>query len=72
MTDETARILAQYGTATQRCEYALRHAAGAYRAAVDAAGYASLIEMEIFNQKIWDQPGDQGLDFMNRRFQESV
>ncbi len=42
------------------------------RAAVDAAGYAGPIEVEIFNQKIWDQPGDQVLQLMKRRFLECV
>ena len=28
------------------------------RAAVDAAGYAGLIEVEIFNRTIWETPGD--------------
>ena len=38
------------------------------RSAVDAAGYTGPIEVEIFNQKIWDQPGDQVLELMKRRF----
>jgi sugar phosphate isomerase/epimerase len=42
------------------------------RAAVDAAGYAGPIEVEIFNRKIWEQPGDQVLDLMKRRFVECV
>ena len=42
------------------------------RSAVDRAGYAGPIEVEIFNQKIWDQPGDQVLDLMKRRFLECV
>jgi len=42
------------------------------RSAVDRAGYAGSIEVEIFNQKIWDQPGDQVLELMKRRFLECV
>lgn len=42
------------------------------RAAVDAAGYAGPIEVEIFNQTIWDQPGDEVLDMVKRRFEECV
>ena len=42
------------------------------RSAVDRAGYTGPIEVEIFNQKIWDQPGDQVLDLMKRRFVECV
>ena len=42
------------------------------RSAVDRAGYAGPIEVEIFNQEIWDQPGDQVLELMKRRFQECV
>jgi len=42
------------------------------RSAVDKAGYAGPIEVEIFNQKIWDQPGDQVLELMKRRFVECV
>ena len=42
------------------------------RAAIDQAGYTGPIEVEIFNQKIWEQPGDQVLDLMKSRFQECV
>jgi len=42
------------------------------RSAVDSAGYAGPIEVEIFNQEIWGQPGDQVLDLMKRRFLECV
>ena len=31
------------------------------REAVDAAGYAGPIEVEIFNQRIWDMPGAEVL-----------
>lgn len=42
------------------------------REAVDAAGYQGSIEVEIFNQKIWDAPGDEVLDLMVERFQALV
>ena len=42
------------------------------RCAVDAAGYEGPIEVEIFNQKIWDQPGDEVMELMKRRFVECV
>jgi sugar phosphate isomerase/epimerase len=42
------------------------------RSAVDAAGYAGPIEVEIFNQAIWDAPGDETLALMRRRFLEHV
>ena len=42
------------------------------RSAIDKAGYMGPIEVEIFNQEIWDQPGDQVLDLMKRRFLECV
>lgn len=38
------------------------------RAAVDRAGYVGPIEVEIFNQKIWDTPGDTVLKEMIERF----
>ena len=38
------------------------------REAVDAAGYAGPIEVEIFNQKIWDTPGDEVLAAMKERY----
>lgn len=38
------------------------------RKAVDAAGYAGPIEVEILNQKIWDMPGDELLPLMIERF----
>jgi sugar phosphate isomerase/epimerase len=40
------------------------------REAVDAAGYSGPIEVEIFNQKIWDTPGEQVLALMKQRFVE--
>jgi len=38
------------------------------RACVEAAGYSGPIEVEIFNQQIWDTPGEQVLDEIKRRF----
>ncbi|HWQ11247.1 MAG TPA: sugar phosphate isomerase/epimerase family protein [Roseiflexaceae bacterium] len=42
------------------------------RTAVDAAGYGGPIEVEIFNQAIWDAPGDEVLALLCRRFLEHV
>jgi sugar phosphate isomerase/epimerase len=42
------------------------------RTAVEAAGYHGPIEVEIFNQAIWNTPGDQTLELMKRRFLEHV
>jgi sugar phosphate isomerase/epimerase len=42
------------------------------RKAVDEAGYGGPIEVEIFNQSIWDQPGDDVLALMKKRYQEHV
>ena len=38
------------------------------RAAVEAAGYTGPIEVEIFNQHIWDTPGDQVLAHIRERY----
>ncbi len=38
------------------------------REAVDAAGYSGPIEVEIFNQDIWDTPGDQTLATIRERY----
>ena len=38
------------------------------REAVDAAGYAGPIEVEIFNQTIWDAPGDTTLARIKERY----
>ena len=38
------------------------------RAAVDAAGYSGPIEVEIFNQAIWNMPGDEVLALMRERY----
>ena len=42
------------------------------RAAVEQAGYTGPIEVEIFNQAIWDTPGDEVLELMCARFVECV
>ena len=42
------------------------------RAAVEAAGYAGPIEVEIFNQVVWDTPGDQVLALMKERYLATV
>ena len=42
------------------------------RRAVDQAGYTGPIEVEIFNQTIWDEPGDQVLERMKKRYLDNV
>jgi Sugar phosphate isomerases/epimerases len=42
------------------------------RQAVDAAGYTGPIEVEIFNQAIWNAPGDETLALMVKRYLEYV
>lgn len=42
------------------------------RAAVDAAGYTGPIEVEIFNQSVWDSPGDEVLALMKERYATRV
>ena len=42
------------------------------RQAVDDAGYEGPIEVEIFNQQIWDTPGEQVLELMKERFLSEV
>jgi len=42
------------------------------RLAIDAAGYHGPIEVEIFNQAIWDMPGDAVLELMRARYLEYV
>jgi sugar phosphate isomerase/epimerase len=42
------------------------------RSAVDIAGYLGPIEVEIFNQAIWDEDPDAVLDRVVRRFEELV
>jgi sugar phosphate isomerase/epimerase len=38
------------------------------REAVDAAGYAGPIEVEIFNRRVWDMPGPDALALVKERF----
>jgi sugar phosphate isomerase/epimerase len=40
------------------------------REAVEAAGYNGPIEVEIFNQSVWDQPGDDVIALMKKRYLE--
>jgi sugar phosphate isomerase/epimerase len=40
------------------------------RLAVEQIGYQGPIEVEIFNQQIWDQPGEQTLALMKQRYIE--
>ncbi|HZS86214.1 MAG TPA: sugar phosphate isomerase/epimerase family protein [Chloroflexota bacterium] len=42
------------------------------RQAVDAAGYDGPIEVEIFNQEIWDRPGLEVLHLMRERYLDWV
>jgi sugar phosphate isomerase/epimerase len=42
------------------------------RQSVEAAGYDGPIEVEIFNQAIWDTPGDEVLALMKQRYLEHV
>lgn len=42
------------------------------RQAVEAAGYAGPIEVEIFNRAIWEQPGDDVLAMMKERYLQHV
>jgi sugar phosphate isomerase/epimerase len=42
------------------------------REAVDRAGYAGPIEVEIFNQKLYDMPGDDLMKLMVERFDATV
>lgn len=42
------------------------------REAVEKAGYQGAIEVEIFNQALWDQPGDEVLELMKTRYIEHV
>jgi sugar phosphate isomerase/epimerase len=42
------------------------------REAVDCAGYAGPIEVEIFNRAVWDAPGDEVLDRVIERFAAKV
>jgi sugar phosphate isomerase/epimerase len=38
------------------------------REAVDAAGYAGPIEVEIFNRGVWDMPGEDALQLLKERY----
>ena len=42
------------------------------RSLVDGAGYTGRIEVEILNQRIWDQPGDEVLALMKERYLSCV
>jgi sugar phosphate isomerase/epimerase len=42
------------------------------REACDAAGYDGPVEVEIFNQKLWDAPGQEVFDLALERYQEHV
>jgi sugar phosphate isomerase/epimerase len=42
------------------------------REAVEAAGYAGPIEVEIFNEEVWAMPGDDALDLVAARYLEHV
>lgn len=42
------------------------------RAACDAAGYAGPVEVEIFNQRLWDAPGQRVFDLALARYREHV
>ncbi|MCL6518053.1 sugar phosphate isomerase/epimerase, partial [Alicyclobacillus sp.] len=42
------------------------------RRAVEAAGYRGPVEVEIFNQAIWDTPGDEVLKQARERFIQCV
>ncbi len=44
----------------------------ALREAVDEAGYSGPIEVEIFNKKLWDSPGDEILTTVVERFTSLV
>ena len=42
------------------------------RSLVDGAGYTGRIEVEILNQRIWDQPGNEVLEMMKARYLSCV
>ncbi len=42
------------------------------RQAVDASGYSGPIEVEIFNQKIWDMERNQMIELVKQRWREAV
>ncbi len=43
-----------------------------FREAVDSAGYHGPIECEIFNQALWDMPGNDVIELMKKRYLEGV
>jgi sugar phosphate isomerase/epimerase len=47
-------------------------AVSSIRKAVDEAGYAGPIEVEIFNREIWELPGEKTIEIIKRRFREST
>jgi sugar phosphate isomerase/epimerase len=42
------------------------------RATVESVGYTGPIEVEIFNQRVWDMPLDEALPMIRQRFAETV
>jgi hypothetical protein len=42
------------------------------REAVEAAGYAGPIEVEIFNEEVWTMHGDEALKLIGDRYLEHV
>ncbi len=44
----------------------------ALREAIDAVGYTGFIEVEIFNEAIWNMPGEEALTLMCQRYLEHV
>lgn len=44
----------------------------AWTTAVTAAGYTGPVEVEIFNQAIWDTPGDEVVATMIERYRALV
>jgi sugar phosphate isomerase/epimerase len=42
------------------------------RSAVERAGYTDYIEVEIFNEALWNTPGDEVLKLMRDRYLEHV
>jgi sugar phosphate isomerase/epimerase len=42
------------------------------REAVEAAGFAGPIEVEIFNEEVWAMPGDDVLKLIGERYLELV
>ena len=45
---------------------------GKLRQAVDATGYDGPIEVEIFNEAVWNMPEDEVLETIRHRFLEYV